>query len=119
LPSEKEWEWAARGGVSSQGYAYGGSNDVNAVAWYNSNSSGGTKAVGTKAANELGIYDTSGTVWEWCQDVVDVSNRCIRGGSWYYSASYAPVAYRGSYLNPDSRSRFYDSGFRLARSQGN
>ena len=65
LPSEKEWEWAARGGVSSQGYIYSGSNDVNAVAWYADNSPAVTKPVGAKAANELGIHDMSGNVREW------------------------------------------------------
>ena len=68
LPSEKEWEWAARGGVSSQGYTYSGSNTSSSVAWDNTNSSGGTNAVGTKAANELGIYDMSGNVHEWNWD---------------------------------------------------
>jgi formylglycine-generating enzyme required for sulfatase activity len=117
LPSEKEWEWAARGGVSSQGYTYSGSNTISAVGWTYENSSDGTKAVGTKAANELGIYDMSGNVWEWSEDVANTSYRRIRGGSWYYNADFATVAYRDSYFNPAYRS--YSFGFRLVRSSGN
>ena len=119
LPSEKEWEWAARGGVSSKGYTYSGSNTISAVGWTYENSTEGTKAVGTKAANELGIYDMSGNVWEWCEDVYDpnLSYRRIRGGSWYYSAALAAVADRVGGIYPDGRG--YDVGFRLARSSGN
>ena len=68
LPTEAEWEYAARGGVMSKGYKYAGSNDIDAVAWYYENSNGATHPVATKAPNELGIYDMSGNVWEWCQD---------------------------------------------------
>ena len=117
LPTEVEWEWAARGGVSSQGYAYSGSNDVNAVAWYYDNSSNGTKAVGTKAANELGIHDMSGNVWEWSEDVAYTSSRRVRGGSWFYGAGFCTVAYRGGDGSPVARGG--DFGFRLARSSGN
>ena len=112
LPSEAEWEWAARGGVSSKGYIYSGSNDVNSVAWYMDNSGNGTKKVGTKKANELGIYDMSGNVYEWCGD--SVSNfRRTRGGSWIPSAYYCAVAYRGGNSSPDYS--FGDIGFRVAR----
>jgi hypothetical protein len=116
LPIEKEWEWAARGGVSSQGYTYSGSNDVNAVAWYPDNSNGGTKAVGTKAANELGIYEMSGNAHEWCWDVY-YSDRRLRGGSWSYGADFCTVATRGSSAGPGHRGS--SVGFRLARSSGN
>ena len=118
LPSEKEWEWAARGGVSSQGYTYSGSNTISAVGWTNENSSDGTKAVGTKAANELGIYDMSGNVWEWCEDVAYTSHRRVRGGGWSGSIDSAAVALRDSDYDPVLRYT-YVFGFRLARSSGN
>ena len=69
LPTEAEWEYAARGGNKSRGYKYSGSNSLNDVAWYTSTTNdSGTKPVATKAPNELGIYDMSGNVWEWCYD---------------------------------------------------
>jgi formylglycine-generating enzyme required for sulfatase activity len=119
LPTEAEWEWATRGGLSSQGFTYSGSNDVNAVAWYASNAADGTKAVGTKNSNELGIYDMSGNVSEWCEDVAYTSARRIRGGSWSSNADYCTVAGRDNYGNPDNRDSYLGIGFRLARSSGN
>lgn len=77
LPTEAEWEFAARGGNKSKGYKYSGSNDIVDVAWYEGNSGGKTNAVGTKQANELGLYDMTGNVWEWCQ-------------GWYYAYSNSP-----------------------------
>ena len=127
LPSEKEWEWAARGGVSGvdHNYIYSGSNTVSEVAWTSDNSPSGTKEVRTRRSNELGIYDMSGNVWEWCEDVVaplfgtsEVTYRRIRGGSWSKDAYSASVAYRGiSILGQDARLNSF--GFRLARSSGN
>jgi hypothetical protein len=112
LPSEKEWEWAARGGVSSQGYTYSGSNISSSVAWDNTNSSGGTNAVGTKAANELGIYDMSGNVHEWNWDAWGQSWRRTRGGSWDLSRVYSTVTYQ-LVSTPDTADAAL--GFRYAR----
>jgi formylglycine-generating enzyme required for sulfatase activity len=124
LPTDAEWEWAARGGVSSQGYTYSGSNDLGAVAWYYDNSSGaavglsigrGTWPVGQKAANELGIHDMSGNVFEWCEDLYG-SFRRIRGGSWITYAGGAAVDYRINFYNPDLRN--FSFGIRMARCSG-
>lgn len=126
LPTEAEWEYAARGGNKSQGYKYSGSNNINDVAWYVSNSSRTTHDVKTKQANELGIYDMSGNVREWCQDrygsysansqmnptgASSGSNRVIRGGSWFNYAWSCRVAFR-NYYGPDLRDS--DLGLRLA-----
>lgn len=118
LPAEGEWEWAARGGVVSQGYVWSGSNDPSVVAWTQDNSSDGTKAVGTKAANELGIYDMGGNVWEWCWDA-DGAYRRIRGAGWLtYSAHRGWLSDRVyDHSGPDYRN-YRDVGFRLARNIG-
>ena len=127
LPLEAEWEFAARGGNQTNGYTYAGSNDLNAVGWYDGNSGGaacnlwsgrGTWPVGQKASNELGLYDMSGSVWEWCWDrwSVDGSRRHIRGGSWNFSEDLCTVSDRG-HSSPFIRYHIY--GFRLARSSGN
>jgi formylglycine-generating enzyme required for sulfatase activity len=118
LLKETEWEWAARGGVSgvSHNYVYSGSNTLNEVAWMSENSSSGSKAVGTKGANELGVYDMSGNVWEWCEDM-DRSYRRNRGGGWNNIAVTAAVAYRYYDGSPDTRGK--GIGFRLARNSGN
>jgi formylglycine-generating enzyme required for sulfatase activity len=126
LPTEAEWEFAARGGNSSKGYKYSGSNTAGDVAWYRDNSNSITHAVGTKSPNELGIYDMSGNVFEWCNDrygnysssaqtnpqgLHSGSYRVLRGGSWDRSARRARVLPR-NYGTPDFRGG--DLGFRLA-----
>ncbi len=127
LPTEAEWEFAARGGNSSNGFKYSGSNDLNAAAWYHDNSGSKTHSVGGKSANELGIYDMSGNVWEWCSDWYDSkyyssspssnptgavtgTSRVLRGGGWLYFAVSCRVAHRSG-LTPSGRVN--DVGFRL------
>ena len=114
LPTEAEWEYAARGGNKSRHYKYSGSSNIDDVAWY-WNNSGKTHAVGTKSPNELGIYDMSGNVYEWCSDWYGSYSagaqtnpqgpssgtyRVLRGGSWNYNASYCRVSNR-NYNDPD------------------
>ena len=126
LPTEAQWEFAARGGNKSKGYKYSGSNNLDEVAWYCDNSDKQTHDVGRKFPNELGLHDMSGNVWEWCLDLDGDyseialhdptgankgSNRVIRGGSWCYYASNCRVASRNS-SSPDDRDDFI--GFRLA-----
>ncbi|MBQ2188510.1 MAG: formylglycine-generating enzyme family protein, partial [Bacteroidales bacterium] len=126
LPTEAEWEYAARGGNKSNGYKYSGSNSIDDVAWYTSNSGSKTHPVGTKSPNELGIYDMSGNVWEWCQDwkgsyssgsqtnpqgQSSGSPRVLRGGSWRNNAEDCRVSDRNA--DPPGH-RILNVGFRLA-----
>jgi formylglycine-generating enzyme required for sulfatase activity len=113
LPTDAEWEWAARGGKKSRKYTYSGSNDLNAVAWSKDNSPGKPHPVGQKQANELGIYDMSGNIFEWCWDL-NLSNHRLRGGSVTHLTGFFKVATRG---NPVIR--LNSIGFRLVRSSGN
>ena len=135
LPTEAEWEYAARGGNKSKGYKYAGSNTIGDVAWYygnrpttnSSDSNYGTQMVATKAPNELGLYDMSGNVWEWCQDwygsysseaqtnptgPTSGSGRVDRGGSWGNGADYCRVSFR-HYFTPGYH--LSHLGLRLAR----
>lgn len=83
LPTEADWTYAASGGNKSQNYTYYGSNNINEVAWYNQNSYDSTQPVGQKKANELGIYDMNGNVWEWCNDWYKTGESYVaRGGGW-------------------------------------
>lgn len=129
LPTEAEWEYAARGGAQSKGYLYSGSNTIDEVAWYNLNSGSETRPVGEKKPNELGLYDMSGNVWEWCEDDwhsdysgaptngrawVDTprsSFRVYRGGGWGYDPRLCRVSNRYFSMQTD---RYYIAGFRLA-----
>ena len=129
LPTEAEWEYAARGGNKSRGYQYSGSNNLSDVAWYTANSGSKTHAVGTKQPNELGIYDMTGNVWEWCQDwygkyssssqvnptgANSGSGRVRRGGSWSSNARGCRSSYRAS-RTPDYR--YGNLGLRLVLSE--
>ncbi len=134
LPTEAQWEYAARGGHNATPTLYAGNNTITDVAWYLENSKNtdnemyegkGTHIVGTKTANELGLHDMSGNVWEWCDDwygaystdaVTDPigadsgTNRVFRGGSWCDDAKYCRVAFRFNF-KPVYRSGYV--GFRV------
>ena len=130
LPSEAEWEYAARGGKHSQGYKYSGSSRIDIIAWYDENSSSKTHSVGQKSPNELGIFDMTGNVWELCSDIygpyssdplinpqgsMKGSKHVYRGGSWYNLESQCHISNRS-----DGNTFYYlnsDHGFRLALSK--
>ena len=131
LPTEAEWEYAARGGNKSKGYKYAGSNDIDDVAWYSANSGSTSHPVKSKTPNELGLYDMSGNVWEWCGDryyerdykslpqtnptgPTTGSNRVFRGGSWDYYAKSCRVSYRNGGM---SGFKYCNLSFRLALSE--
>ena len=100
LPTEAEWEFAARGGTASKGYKYSGSDNIADVAWYSGNSSIKTHEVGTKVPNELGIYDMSGNVWEWCQDCYDSYDSAAQTNPTGPSNGWSRVMRGGGMSNP-------------------
>ena len=129
LPSETQWEWAARGATKSKGFEYAGSNNLDEVGWYDENSGllGKTHPVGQKKPNELGLYDMSGNVWEWCKDnwtenvtglpvdgspltPGDDSDRLLRGGSW---SNYAKDCRSACRLHNAPALRSLNGGFRV------
>ena len=129
MPTEAEWEYAARGGNRSKGYKYAGSDNLDEVGWYDENSGFHTHPVGGKKPNELGLYDMSGNVWEWCQDWYyhyrdeaqtnptgprSGGDRVLRGGSYWSVAGYCRVSNRNSFYDPGYRNDF--NGLRLVLS---
>ncbi|HPM03807.1 MAG TPA: formylglycine-generating enzyme family protein, partial [Candidatus Cloacimonadota bacterium] len=127
LPTEMEWEFAARGGNQSQNFTYSGSNTIEYVAWLYDNSSNMTRVVGSKAPNELGIFDMSGNVFEWCWDwiatypsgsytnpttTISPYYRTKRGGSWDVDESYCQVSNR---CDGNIDDRYSNNGFRVVR----
>lgn len=124
LPTEEEWEFAARGGLASKDYRYSGSNNPKEVAWYRENSGGKPHPVGRLKPNELGIYDMSGNIWEWCSDLknpypcdllskrLKFDSRVLRGGTWAHGINSIRVRDRNG-RSADQRLRTL--GFRLAK----
>ncbi len=130
LPTESEWEYAAKGGLQSRGFLYAGGNDPGTVGWFSDNSAQKTHPVGQKAPNELGFYDMSGNIWEWCEDtwhdtydgapgdgsawtIGDYPNRqVVRGGAWNFKEYFCRSSFR-LWFNADQDN--YSVGLRLAR----
>ena len=125
LPTEAQWEYAARGAAYTQYYRFSGSDDVDNVAWHNGNAGGTLHSVGEKMPNELGLCDMSGSLWEWCADsygpysadssqdpcVVSGNPYVLRGGSWTYLPDYCRVTCRDSY---DGNAVSISVGFRVS-----
>ncbi len=132
LPTEAEWEYAARGGNKSKGFIYAGSDNIDEVAWYDESTNlKGPAKVGSKKPNELGLYDMSGNVWEWCNDYYSSSYysnspkenptgpspniyRSLRSGGWHYRAELSRIADRDG---PEAGMKNFNYGFRLAKNK--
>lgn len=130
LPSEVQWQYAAIGGKYTNGYTYSGSSTLEDSSWYGDNSGSTTRPVATKPANELGLYDMSGNVWEWCRDLYATvtdnqelakdyvgtsgTNRVIRGGSWLDPSANAAYFYPSFRYPVAPATQSYNVGFRLA-----
>ncbi len=116
LPTEAEWRFAAKGGSKTHNYAYAGSNDIDQVAWYDGNSGNRTHPVGQKQPNELGIYDMSGNVWQWCRkNDTSEDDRVMHGGAWFIRPRYSNVNYRSAeFMSVTDRTDAV--GFRVAYS---
>ena len=128
LPTEAQWEYAAKGGQKSKHYKYAGSNDIDEVAWYDETTrERGPRSVGKLKPNELGIYDMSGNAWEWCLDnwgkytskaekdptgPAQGGFKVIRGGSWYYVDEMAKLTSRDG---PKPRDTNFNYGFRVVK----
>ncbi len=134
LPTESEWEYAARGGKKSKGYTYSGSNSTERVAWHRSNSGKKPHRVGLKQANELGLYDMTGNVREWCEDIYDDEyfdkitpdnpcnkgsdhHKCVRGGSFKDYQKNIKIYERRNYYNNSATDsyEYSDVGFRIVK----
>ena len=124
LPTEEEWEFASKGGLQSKGFVYSGSNSVGEVAWYSNNSEDKPHPVGLLKPNELGIYDMSGNIWEWCSnykvpypcDTIgkEFYSRVLRGGTFGNRSSSVRVIDRNG---REASTRLLTLGFRLAQSK--
>jgi formylglycine-generating enzyme required for sulfatase activity len=117
LLTEAEWEFVARGGNKGKGYKYSGSDVIGDIAWYNSNSNGKTHAVATKLPNELGLYDLSGNVWEWCQDWYGSYNNSEQMDPICSEQGYSCVFRGGCYVSSAKECRVSDrcEGYPYAR----
>ena len=110
MPTEEEWEYAARGGKKGGGHIYAGSDNLDEVAWYGKNSGGTSHPVKTKLPNELGIYDMSGNVWEWCGNNEPGGLYHLHGGGWDCEEQYCQVSSRPF---DESTIRYSNIGFRI------